>query len=204
MIGEESKIITAERSQMTSSNQASKSRASNAILGALVADAATMGTHWLYSQKRIAELAPECPEFRAPNEQDYAGNVGYFAHGMKNTGELSHYGEQCLTMLDSLATNSGEYEKSHYQEQFRSHFGYGGKFVGYIDRPTRETLDNIYQEYTETDVTVGQRDDGFGPTDDDADSASSDRFAAAANACDSTARVSTGSITPSSQRRALE
>jgi len=29
----------------------------NAIIGALVADAATMGLHWLYDQARIAELA---------------------------------------------------------------------------------------------------------------------------------------------------
>jgi len=34
-----------------------------------------------------------------------------------------------------------------------------------------ETLDNIYQEYTETDVTVGERDDGFGDLGDDSDSA---------------------------------
>lgn len=35
-----------------------------------------------------------------------------------------------------------------------------------------ETLDNMYQEYTETDVTVGQRDDGFGGmADDDPDAA---------------------------------
>ncbi|MDC1368906.1 hypothetical protein N8290_05045 [Pseudomonadales bacterium] len=34
-------------------------RAKNAILGAFVADAATMGLHWLYSQPRLLELAPQ-------------------------------------------------------------------------------------------------------------------------------------------------
>jgi ADP-ribosylglycohydrolase len=120
-------------------------RAKNSILGALVADAATMGFHWLYSQKRILEVAPNNPEFRHPTESDFRGNVGYFAHAMKKAGELSHYGEQCRVMLLSLVGNGGRYEKQHYQEMFRSRFGYGGEFVGYIDRPTRQTLDTIYR-----------------------------------------------------------
>lgn len=86
-------------------NSEQVTRAKNSILGALVADAATMGFHWLYSQKRILELAPETPEFRHPAESDYQGNVGYFAHPLKKAGELSHYGEQCLVMLlDYLAS----------------------------------------------------------------------------------------------------
>jgi ADP-ribosylglycohydrolase len=126
-------------------NQQQKTRAKNCILGALVADAATMGFHWLYSQKRILKLAPERPEFRDPSAEDYRGNVGYFAHPLKKAGEFSHYGEQCLVMLDSMVKNSGRYNRQRYQEQFRTHFGYGGEFVGYIDRPTRQTLDTIYR-----------------------------------------------------------
>lgn len=121
-------------------------RARDCILGALVADAATMGFHWVYSQRRIEDLAPEEPEFRQPSEQDYEGNVGYFAHGGKTVGQLSHYGEQMQVMLTSLVATGGRYDKSHYQEQFRLHFGYGGPFTGYIDRPTRQTLDRIYRD----------------------------------------------------------
>ena len=124
-------------------------RARNSILGALVADSATMGFHWLYSQRRIQELAPEKPEFKAPNEDDYT-EVGYFAHGNKQVGELSHYGEQSKIMLLSLVANGNRYEKHHYQESFRDHFGYGGAFSGYIDKPTRLTLDTIYR--TESDA----------------------------------------------------
>jgi ADP-ribosylglycohydrolase len=120
-------------------------RAKNSILGAFVADAATMGFHWLYSQRRIAELAPSEPEFRQPSEADFEGNVGYFAHGGKKAGEYSHYGEQAWVILKSMASNGGNYEKHLYQDAFRDHFGYGGEFRGYIDRPTRETLDTIYQ-----------------------------------------------------------
>ncbi len=123
-----------------------RQRAENAILGALAADSATMGLHWIYSQRRIAELAPEMPEFRVPDEADYEGGVGYFAHGGKKAGDYSHYGEQMLVMLHSLTQTGGCYEKAHYQESFRRHFGYGGDFTGYIDRPTRQTLDKIYAD----------------------------------------------------------
>ena len=124
-------------------------RGKNAILGAFVADAATMGLHWLYSQPRLNELAPEVPEFRLPAAADFAGGVGYFAHGGKHPGDLSHYGEQARVMLMSMAATRGEYDRMHYQEAFRAHFGYGGAFSGYIDRPTRQTLDTLYSSENE-------------------------------------------------------
>lgn len=127
-------------------NDEQRKRAKNAILGAAVADAAALGMHWIYSQRRIHELAPETPEFREPSEADFADGVGYFAHAGKRAGDLSQYGEQMLVMLRSLANTQGRYQRADYTEGFRRHFGYGGEFVGYIDRPTRQTLDTIYRD----------------------------------------------------------
>ncbi len=127
-------------------NSQQRDRARNCIMGAVVADAASMGFHWLYSQRRISELAPDEPEFRAPDENDYADGAGYFAHAQKSVGDLSQYGEQMMVMLHSLVQTEGSYQKAHYTEQFRRHFGYGGEFVGYIDSPTRQTLDRIYRD----------------------------------------------------------
>ncbi len=119
------------------------SRAQAAILGALVGDAASMGFHWLYDQDRIAALAGDAPEFRAPNARDYQGadgkGLGYFAHGGKVAGEPSHYGAQMLSLCTSLARKQG-YDAEDYALSFREWFGYGGRWVGYIDRPTRATL----------------------------------------------------------------
>ena len=120
-----------------------KDRARAALTGALVADAATMGFHWLYDQNRIAELQGEAPEFRAPNAADYQGpegGLGYFAHGGKRPGEPSHYGAQMLAMATAISA-AGGYDAEAYAEAFRDWFGYGGRWVGYIDRPTRATLD---------------------------------------------------------------
>ncbi|MEM7525484.1 MAG: ADP-ribosylglycohydrolase family protein [Pseudomonadota bacterium] len=121
-------------------------RARGACLGALVADAATMGFHWLYDQERIASLAGAAPEFRAPNAADYQGpdgkGLGYFAHGGKRAGELSQYGAQMTAMATALS-RAGGYDAEAYAAAFRDWFGYGGRWVGYIDRPTRATLDEM-------------------------------------------------------------
>jgi len=124
-------------------NKEKKIRVKNAILGALVADSASLGLHWIYSQKQINNLEASQPEFHAPNENDYENAVGFFAHKNKKVGDLSHYGEQVMVLLRSLVSNNGVYDKTHYEDSFREHFGYGGAYVGYIDHPTRDTLDNI-------------------------------------------------------------
>jgi len=46
-------------------------------------------------------------------------------------------------MLKALSTGDGIYSKSDYESAFVDCFGYGGSYVGYIDHPTRDTLNNI-------------------------------------------------------------
>lgn len=111
-----------------------------AILGALVADAASLGLHWLYDSARIAEIEENAElVFRQPNPSDYTGTSGFFAHGCKQTGESTGYGEICLLMLKHLAKH-GEFNRRAYQLEFRTHFGPGGEYIGYVDSPTRQTL----------------------------------------------------------------
>ena len=123
--------------------QSPNSRFANLILGALVADAASMGLHWIYDQNHIRKIAPTNPEFREPSAKDYAGVPAYFAHAGRMKGAQSQYGEQTLVMLRSLVETGGRFNLNHYAAAFQSHFGYGGTFVGYIDHATRDTLDNL-------------------------------------------------------------
>lgn len=118
------------------------SKGEHAILGALVADAASLGLHWLYDQSRILALEPDVPEFHEPSASDLADTPGYFAHAKKRAGDLSQYGEQVLVMLRTLHAGQGKYDLARYQSIFCDYFGYGGDYVGYIDRATRDTLDN--------------------------------------------------------------
>lgn len=117
-----------------------KSLNSTVILGALVADSAALGLHWLYDPTRIAEIeATRGLVFLQPDPANYAGAKGYFAHGRKAPGESSSYGEICLLMLKHLAKH-GSFSRVEYQATYRAYFGPGGEFVGYIDSPTRLTL----------------------------------------------------------------
>jgi len=114
------------------------------ILGALVADAATMGLHWIYDQNQIAKIAPDDPAFVAPDPAHYSGVPGYFAHAARTNGQNSQYGEQLKVMRSALAAGDGAFNAQKFITAFQAHFGYGGAYVGYIDHATRESL-NAYQ-----------------------------------------------------------
>lgn len=120
-------------------------RARNAVLGALVADAASLGLHWIYDPARIAEVAGDAPEFVEPDVAHYKGVTGYFAHKGKQAGDSTHYGEQLMVCLRSLAACGGELDTTDYERRFFDTFGPGGSWVGYIDYATRVTLRNIDQ-----------------------------------------------------------
>ena len=117
-------------------------RKQGAVLGALVADSASLGLHWLYDFQRVSQVGGSVPEFIKPDKRHYEDVAGFFAHPMKESGDLTHYGEQLIVSLCSLAENKGEWKPFHYLETFCNTFGYGGRFHGYIDGSTFGTLEN--------------------------------------------------------------
>ncbi|MEO1000469.1 MAG: ADP-ribosylglycohydrolase family protein, partial [Pseudomonadota bacterium] len=119
--------------------------AAGAIWGGFVADAASLGFHWLYDPKRIAELAGDAPAFRAPDPADFDGAMGVFVHPGKRAGDLSQYGVQMRVMLDSLRAVGG-WDKGDFQTRFAQTFGAGGSWSGYIDKATKGTLAGIAEE----------------------------------------------------------
>jgi len=113
----------------------------SAILGALTADAATLGLHWLYDAERLKNLQQQGPlVFLAPDLKNYQGVMGYFAHSGKRAGDLSFYGESCRLMLAHLAKTGGNFDRQAFQQEWLAAFGPGGHWVGYADHPTRQTV----------------------------------------------------------------
>jgi len=111
-----------------------------AILGALVADSAALGLHWLYDPVRIEEIEKANGLiFLQPDAIHYARTNGYFAHERKMPGDSSAYGEGCLLMLKHLGKH-GKFDRVRYQTEYRAYFGPGGEFVGFVDAATRLTL----------------------------------------------------------------
>lgn len=111
------------------------------LLGMLVADAASLGLHWLYDRRRIAQVIQRQGRcvFLTPDPADYQGADGCFAYPDKRAGDLSGYGETALLAAEVLAAEGG-WSSHAYRLAFVRHFGAGGRYRGYIDRPTRVLL----------------------------------------------------------------
>lgn len=120
-------------------------RATACLFGAFVADAAALGLHWIYDTARIAEIAARNngkSAFTPIDPQNFEGVPAYFAHAKRADGMLSQYGETLRLMIRSIIEHEG-FDTASYQAAYAEHFGPGGKYQGYIDRPTRGTLENI-------------------------------------------------------------
>ncbi|SEO07253.1 ADP-ribosylglycohydrolase [Pseudorhodobacter antarcticus] len=120
------------------------------LMGAFVADAATLGLHWLYDPARIASVATTNggPAFVPLNPAHFDGVPAYYAHAARQNGDLSQYGEVLATAIHSINDQHG-FNLPEYQKAYAAHFGPGGAYVGYIDRVTRGTLQNIASGQTD-------------------------------------------------------
>jgi hypothetical protein len=108
-------------------NIPSRERALAAIVGAFVADAATMPLHWIYDQTAIEDIiknkakrdirAHSGPEFYDPPQCP-------FYH--YEVGTLSPYGDECFVLLRLLA-NKGFFDieaaRSHFYEFYSRYCG---------------------------------------------------------------------------------
>ena len=133
-----------------------------AILGALIGDAATLGLHWIYDPKRISEIEKlKGLVFLDPDTNHYDGIKGYFAHDGKIAGESTSYGETCLLMLHHLV-NHRSFIRTAYQSEYCKHFGPGGMYTGYIDSPTRITIQTLLSlDQEKYPMASGADDDQF-------------------------------------------
>ncbi len=137
--------------------------------GGLAADAATMGFHWLYDQSRIKKAGGDAPEFLDPHayEELYELNMeqdSFFVHEGKEPGDPTHYGDQLLVALRTLANNNGELKQAEFESEFARHFGPGGQYVGYIDRPTEVVLFNQKNREREAYAEARTFDNGLSET----------------------------------------
>lgn len=117
----------------------------DALVGALVADAAAMGLHWMYDQDQIKILSDSGDIlFRQPDAAVYKDKKGYFAHASRRSGELSQYGESAR-LVGQLAAHN-EYSTAQHRQRFFDVFGPCGEFSGYADRPTKVLVARMITE----------------------------------------------------------
>ena len=131
---------------------------SDMLLGALVADAACLGLHWLYDADRIAKIAEHrgAAAFTPVDAKHFDGAKGYFAHSARQNGMLTQYGEALWVAIRTMNTQNGTFDVAAQQAAFAAHFGPGGAFTGYIDRPTRGALERIADNQTPSGIDDDQ------------------------------------------------
>lgn len=131
----------------------------DALNGALVADAATMGLHWMYEQEQLQKIALTGDVlFRQPDASVYEGRKAYFAHAARVSGQFSQYGE-CVNLVARCLESGASYDPIEHRNLFLDTFGPGGQYVGYADRPTKALVARILTEGDELAVVSGSDDD---------------------------------------------
>lgn len=101
------------------------------VLASFAADSLALGAHWIYDTDEIDRRIGRVDALRKPLPDSY--------HAGKECGEFTHYGDQALVLLESLAT-TGEFSLPAFAASWRALFtGYRG----YIDKATTATLENM-------------------------------------------------------------
>jgi len=130
----------------------------DAFYGALVADAAGMGLHWLYDQEQINLLESTGNLlFRHPEGAVYEGKRGAFVHRARRAGQLSHYGESAR-IAGVVALEEG-YTVAGHQQAFMETFGPCGSFQGYPDKPTKHLIARMLLDGENLNNPSGMDDD---------------------------------------------
>lgn len=111
-----------------------ESRLCGALWGQFIGDAAALGTHWVYDLNVLAERYPEgIAGFEPPRAGHY--------HEGKVSGDLTHYGDMALLLLESLA-GCGEFREQDFGMRLEGHFN-SPLCKSYKDKATRGTLEHL-------------------------------------------------------------
>lgn len=103
------------------------------VLTTLVADAYSLGAHWIYDEKQLQDLEVNW------NELNDAKAIW---HKEKKKGDFTHYGDQTLWLYEFLQDKE-TFDLAEYISFWQKKIEV---YNGYIDGATRETLENINDE----------------------------------------------------------
>jgi hypothetical protein len=125
-------------------------RGANAIIGAVVGDAASLGTHWLYAREAVE--AATGGRLGAGGEFTHPPVPAY--HRARRAGQGSMYAEGLLCMARVLAANKNVLSAPAFLQEWKASFGVCGTFCGYADGVTRATLYNMMRVAAENEAAT--------------------------------------------------
>lgn len=101
-----------------------------AVIGAFVADALSLGVHWVYNTGVIDKKLGRVEQYCDPLTSYHKG---------KKAGDFTHYGDQMLVLLESVSDGGG-FDAHRFAGMWRVFFG---DYGGYVDTATKTTLANM-------------------------------------------------------------
>jgi ADP-ribosylglycohydrolase len=107
-----------------------KDRRKALVVSSLVADSLALGAHWIYDTEKIRKEFGRVDRLLKPSPGSY--------HSTKERGEFTHYGDQAMVLIESVAARGG-FEVEDFSNRWRALFS---DYKGYIDQATQATLQN--------------------------------------------------------------
>jgi len=101
------------------------------VLASFAADALSLGVHWIYNTNVIDKKWGRVEEYIKPGRPTY--------HPTKDLGELTHYGDQTLVLLKSIAGSTG-FDLNRFANRWQEFFK---SYEGYFDGAMKATLENF-------------------------------------------------------------
>lgn len=108
-----------------------RDKAKAMVWASFAADSLALPAHWIYDPGVIAERFGRPDTLKAPGPDSY--------HAGKQEGMFTHYGDQALWLLESVAMKKG-FDLSHFARAWQKGFSH---YDGYLDRATRITRENF-------------------------------------------------------------
>lgn len=105
-----------------------KDNAHAMVLASLTADALALGAHWIYDTDKIAREIGRVDRLMAPPPGSY--------HPTKGRGDFTHYGDQTMILLQSLAA-TGDFSLDDFAARWRE---FSSTTSSYLDRATKDSL----------------------------------------------------------------
>jgi ADP-ribosylglycohydrolase len=101
------------------------------LLGSILADAFSLGGHWIYDVEKLKSEFGEYNDLHDPLPESF--------HKNRKMGEHTHYGDQTLLLLEYIAEKV-DFNEDEFREYWANHMK---KYDGYMDHATKETLEKI-------------------------------------------------------------
>ena len=108
-----------------------RDKAETMVLASFAADSLALGVHWIYDIQQITSRYGRVERFLKPREDSY--------HPTKDKGAFTHYGDQQLVLLESVAAKKG-FDLNDFSQRWQRLFQ---NYTGYFDGATKGTLANF-------------------------------------------------------------